>query len=242
MIKQAFDVLPEAISILSKTPLWTKDNYELFLASLKSLKDEKMIVFSRKFIFTKYEILGLRSPLIKKIIKSVAKVDNFVDFAEFIYHEEIIIVLGYFAARNDFEGVVDIISNYADCWAHTDMVKLSFKDKKAGFLRLKELVSSSKEYVVRFGFVIMLGFYIRSEEYYPQIETLILELGFHTYYIDMAIAWLLQDAYLGQPEKLLTLLSKKRLPKFIQNKAISKLRDSFRTSVADKALIVNYRI
>ena len=58
----------------------------------------------------------------------------------------------------------------------------------------------------------------------------------------MAKAWLLAEAFVKFREPTLAILQTQSLPKFIQNKAIQKIRESYRVSKADKELLLNLKI
>lgn len=68
------------------------------------------------------------------------------------------------------------------------------------------------------------------------------EANNNTYYFQMGIAWLISFGMVKFKDKTYKLLEKRTLPKFTQNKAISKCRDSFRISLEDKEKLTKYRI
>ena len=61
------------------------------------------------------------------------------------------------------------------------------------------------------------------------------------YYIDMAIAWLISVAYVKFPGQTEALLKDNELNDFTQNKAIQKIRESYRVSREDKTRLLRYR-
>ena len=62
------------------------------------------------------------------------------------------------------------------------------------------------------------------------------------YYVQMGAAWAIAEMFIKQREITLAFLASKRATKFIQNKAISKIRDSFRVSKAEKDALLKYKI
>ena len=62
------------------------------------------------------------------------------------------------------------------------------------------------------------------------------------YYVQMGAAWAIAEMFIKQREITLAFLASKRAVKFIQNKAISKIRDSFRVSKAEKDALLKYKI
>ena len=72
---------------------WTKETYQEYINYLISLKEEKYKEFNQKLITSKYEILGIRLPIIRKIAKQISKT-NYKDFLKYTkskYYEEVMI-------------------------------------------------------------------------------------------------------------------------------------------------------
>ena len=46
---------------------WTKNNYEKFLKYLVSISDEKTKVFNERIFATKYEVLGIKVPVLRTL-------------------------------------------------------------------------------------------------------------------------------------------------------------------------------
>ena len=82
--------------------------------------------------------------------------------------------------------------------------------------------------------------YLESE-YIDKIYKMCEEANNNTYYFQMGIAWLISFGMVKFKDKTYKLLEKRTLPKFTQNKAISKCRDSFRISLEDKEKLTKYR-
>lgn len=65
------------------------------------------------------------------------------------------------------------------------------------------------------------------------------------YYVMMAEAWLLAEAFVVQRAATLDFLresyAQEILPKFVQNKAIQKIRESYRVSASDKAMLLTLK-
>lgn len=58
----------------------------------------------------------------------------------------------------------------------------------------------------------------------------------------MAISWLISVCFVKFRTDTLELIKSKNLPVFVQNKAISKIRDSYRVANKDKELVKKYLI
>ena len=122
---------------------------------------------------------------------------------------------------------------YNTKWAINDSVCANLKQfrkyQKEGFLWITKRLKSSNPWDIRFGFILLLDHYIND-----QYIDIILKLCCHTYidhyYVNMAIAWLLSFCYIKYPDKTTKIIEKIQLSKWIQNKTISKIRDSYRVS------------
>ena len=59
--------------MLDLPTIWNKDTYQEYIKYLISIKEDKYKKFHSKLCFTKYEILGIRLPIIRKIVKEISK-------------------------------------------------------------------------------------------------------------------------------------------------------------------------
>ena len=57
------------------------------------------------------------------------------------------------------------------------------------------------------------------------------------YYVKMGVAWAISIFYIKQPQLTLSLLQENNLDDFTYNKAIQKIRESFRVSKEDKEML-----
>ena len=75
--------------------IWNDQNYKIFLEYLKSLKDEKYKEFHSSLVLnSKYEMIGIRVPIMRNIAKQIAKTSNieeFLNYSQNKYYEEIMI-------------------------------------------------------------------------------------------------------------------------------------------------------
>ena len=60
---------------------WNEETYQEYVEYLKSFKDKKYKEFHERLTTTKYEILGIRVPMQRKIAKEISKGD-IVSFLE----------------------------------------------------------------------------------------------------------------------------------------------------------------
>ncbi len=227
---------------------WNRD-YNLFIEYLFNIRDIKYKEFNSKIITSKYEILGIRSPILKNMAKEIFKGDyaSFLVMEDYRYYEIIMLkglVLGLIKDISELEKYFDSYLNLIDNWALCDSFCASLKivnKNKEYFLNIIDgLINSKEEYRVRVGLVLLLDFYVE-EKYLDYIFLGINKTTSNLYYINMARAWLLCECFIKYQDYTLNYLDNNELDKFTINKAISKIRDSFRVEKEKKEDILKYK-
>ena len=218
---------------------WTKERYDQFVKYLINLKDEKNKAFEERIINTKYEILGLKTPIIRMIAKDISKTDieGFLKLVNDKYYEEVMIhgiLLSYIKDENKFIDYLNKFIDKIDCWSICDSCISSYKIFKTGDFSsyAYSLLLDSREYHIRVGYIILLDYYV-DDEHIDDIITMCAKESSY-YYVNMAIAWLLSVCFVKYKEKVLDLLKSKKLSTFVHNKTISKIRESNKVSKEDK--------
>ncbi len=218
---------------------WNKERYDKFVKYLISLKDEKNKEFEERIITTKYEILGLKTPVIRMIAKDISKtnIDDFLKYSNDKYYEEVMlqgILLSYIKDETKFIEYLNKFIDKIDCWSICDSCVTSYKIFKKGDFSSYAyyLLLDSREYHIRVGYVILLNYYV-DDEHIDDILTMCTKESSY-YYVNMAIAWLLSVCFIKYKEKVLELLKSKKLSIFVHNKTISKIRESNKVSKEDK--------
>jgi len=215
----------------------------LFTKKLLSLKDEKYREFSEKLIpDTKKEIIGVRAPLLKGLVKEC---ENPLIIKEFfqethLYHEEFLLhglLIGTIKEINEtlllINDFVNQIDNWAVCDSTVSALKIFKKHPNQAFDFAKKCISSSHPYVIRFGIVTLLDYFL-DENFSKEVISLVENLTFEHYYVNMAIAWFFSVALVKQYESTINTIVEKRLAKFVHNKSIQKAIESFRISKEKK--------
>ena len=221
--------------------LWTKELYQEYVKYLISLKDEKNKIFSEKLIFTKNEILGIKLPILRDIGKKISKGDykSFLKFNKYKYHEEGVIrsfVIAYSKDLEVLDEYLDECDKYIDNWSSCDSLTTSLKHIKKHdefFDKFKTFAASNSEYKVRVGITGMLFNYV-DDNHIDEILESIDSVKLDTYYVNMAVAWLLNVCFIKQRSKTSEYLKHTKVNNFTFNKFISKCNDSFRVSKEDK--------
>lgn len=223
------------------------------LKTLNELKDESYAAFSRKLVpDTSYPILGVRVPKLKAFAKELIKDDDlstkFLN-GEHVYYEEYFLhalVVAYkfkelnvtLERLNEFLPSVD---NWAICDSLSAALKIFKKDSKIVFDCVKVWLKSNKPYVIRFGVVVLLLYYL-DKNFTKEVFELIKNVKSDNYYVNMAIAWLISVALVKQYENTIELIENKVFPAFIHNKAIQKAVESFRISKERKSYLKTLKI
>lgn len=228
---------------------WTKENYEEFRSYLKKNQDVSYQKFQEKLVQTKYEILGIRIPVNRRIAKEIAKSDvaSFLKVTKHKYHEEIMIEGFVIANLKEKETLVkylphyiDLIDNWEICDGFCASLKIVKQDKPFWFSYFKEFVKAKEVFKIRVALVIFLNYFI-SLDYLEEIFSLIEEITVDSYYVNMAIAWLLCECFIQYKEETLAYLLKSRINTFTFNKTISKIKESFRVKQEDKEFVESLR-
>ena len=226
---------------------WNQNTYSKFIQYLKSIGDNSTKEFNEKILNTNYEILGIKTPVLKTIAKDISKTNiyDFLALCGSTYYEEVMIhgfILSYIEDPNVFLNYFYDFLQYIDSWGICDSCVSYFKImKKEDFSDVAySLILDSREFYVRVGYIILLNYYI-DEDHIENILSLSMKESDY-YYVNMAIAWLLSVCFVKFRLNVLELLKSKKLNVFVQNKTISKIRDSFRISQSDKDLVKKYII
>lgn len=228
---------------------WTKKDYQEFVKYLKTLQDIKYMKFSRKLTYSKYQIIGIKLPNLREIAKEILKGNfrSYLEVSQNNYLEETFIegILISKLPKEEFLNVIDNFILKIDDWSICDTfcsnLKFIKKDLDFYFNYFKKYLNTNKEFSIRTTLIIYKCYYIK-DKYIDEIIKLITNITSNDYYVLMGISWLLQEIYLHYPKKVIKILQEKKLNKFIINKTISKICDSYRVTKEDKELIKKYRI
>ncbi len=228
---------------------WDKNKYLEYVNYLIKIKEEKYREFNLKIVFTNYKMLGIRLPILRKIAKDIYNNDykSFLDIAEFNYYEEVMIYLLVIAFIKEidllmiyFDKAVGLMDNWALCDSFCGSLKIIDKNKEYFLKVIDDLLKSKKTYKIRVGLVLLLNYYVK-EEYLKIIFNYLDNIKSDEYYVNMAKAWLLAEIFIKYQDHALKYLKNNKLDNFTINKAISKIRDSYRVEKKVKEQILQYK-
>lgn len=230
---------------------WNKESYHEFIIYLKSLQDPKYLEFHSKLLNDNINLIGIKTPILKKMAKEISKGDylDFIKCNNHNFYEEIIIhglIIGY--VKEPFDDILCMLNEflkYNTNWAINDIVcanlKIFKKNIDDGYNYILKLIESDKPFDKRFGIVLLLDFYI-NDKYIDKILDLTKNICDDNYYVKMAVAWLISICYIKYPAKTIILLKKKRLNDWIHNKAIQKIIESTRIDKEQKEALRTLKI
>ena len=221
---------------------------EEITAKLYDLTEEDFRVFNSKLLPGVTRILGVCLPAMRKLAKKTAKGD-FRSYLEEAHekitadsiHEEIMmqgLVIGYAKMERDeyrkyLDEFVPKISNWSVCDSCVNGFKFMRNDPEYWFDYLKIYRDSKEEFELRFMIAAMMNHFV-DEDHIDEILSICNEIHHDGYYVKMAVAWTLQVCYVKFPEKTSRLLENNGMDDFTHNKAIQKIRESYRVSREEK--------
>ena len=229
---------------------WDKDKYNSFIELLKSLQDIKYKNFNESLVLnSKYDMIGIKIPVMRDIAKTISKgnIISFLENSENNYYEEIMIqglTISYIKDENVFNKYfnkhVKKIDNWALCDSFCSSIKIIRNFEEKYFELASKMALNEKEFISRVGIVIILNYFV-NEKNIETIFNILNEIKSDKFYINMAEAWLICEMYTKFKDKTLEFLKNNNLNSFTQNKAISKIRDSYRVSKEEKEYLKNYK-
>lgn len=221
----------------------SKNSYQMFLNQLYELScGEKFVSFQQKIINTKKTIVGVKTPVLRKLAKEIFRSNHdwlFENGENDIFEE--VIVKGLVAGMHkDCDFAVSKLNEILPCfdsWAETDTICSSFAFFKGNeeklFSYFSSLCESEKEFVCRFGVVCLMKYFL-DESHISNTFKALDKVKCDKYYVNMAISWLICEALTKKPqnavENMQKIIKNHHFNSNIINKAIQKCCDSFRFS------------
>lgn len=223
--------------------------YKDLIKYLNDNKDLKYKEFNKKIVNTNYEMIGVRTPILKSLAKTIQKEDceSFLQSVTSNTYEEVLlegIVISNFKDAKKLYNLINKFIEKIDNWAICDLVCSNMKILNKNIHIAEKLVSdninSDNPWRVRFAFVIMLN-YLIDKEHLKQIFNYIENDKNDFYYIMMAKAWLISMCFIKYKQETHEYLKTTKIDNITYNKAISKICDSYKVSEKDKILLKNMK-
>lgn len=224
---------------------------QLLREKLIEHSEEKYRQFHMSLVPGLDNMLGVRMPKVRELAKWAAKQKWQSEWDELTgnYYEELMIkglLIGYGKLereeRTDYlQRYVPLINSWGICDCCCSTWKFMKNDSEYWFSFLKSYLHSDHEFEVRFAVVSMLDHFI-NEKYLERIFQSFDEIKHDGYYVKMAIAWAVSICYIKFPKQTWEYLEMKTLDDFTHNKAIQKIRESYRVSKEEKAQLLALKV
>lgn len=220
---------------------------------LFALKDENYRRFHAKLIpdIPIDNIIGVRTPVLRKYAKEVAKLPEtniFLESLPHIYYEEnnlhgALLSLLYPKDIIAFMEQLERFLPYVDNWATCDMLSPKIFKKHLSYVyeRVQKWLQSDAVYTIRFGIVTLLGFYL-DDAFEPEMLQLVANVRSEEYYVNMAVAWYFSMALVKQYDATLPYIQNRVLEPWKHNKSIQKAIESRRIPQETKAYLRGLKI
>ena len=217
-------------------------DYEALVLTLKENSNRAYDEFNNTIINSKVATIGCSLPFMRKLAKSFS-VDEVENFPTHVFYE-VDLLRGIVVSKSKlpFEeksvhllGFAKTIENWAVCDCST--VKVGKAENEKYFQFFCGLLPNEQPFVCRYGVVNLLSNYLDDghiERVFAALET-VTQWGH--YYVDMAVAWLVATAMAKCRNVTVAYMEgrgRQVLNKFAYNKALQKMRESYRVTAEDK--------
>lgn len=206
--------------------------------ALFALQDFAYRDFQSKLIpdYDQERIIGVRTPALRKLAKSLAKNPRIGEFLTELPHR-------YYEENNlhsflipciaaDFDEAMEMTEKflpYLDNWAVCDgfRVKQFLQDKDRFYEKTLIWMRDDRPYIVRYGVVSQLTCFL-DDDFRAEGLNAVARICSSAYYVNMAVAWYFSFALIKQYDATIPYFTDRRLKKWIHNKALQKAIESRR--------------
>ena len=219
---------------------------------LFELQDLKYRDFHAKLVpgMNVNDIIGVRTPELRKFAKQLAKDERVGDFLAVLPHR-------YLDEMNLHGFIISELKDYNECleeierflpyvnnWATCDLLSpKAFKQKKNRVRLIEDIkrwMASDEPFIIRFGIEMLMSFYL-DEDFKPEYLKWVSDIRHEHYYVKMMVAWYFATALAKQWESTLPYIVESTLEKWTHNKAIQKAVESYRMTPEQKILLKSFK-
>ena len=218
--------------------------------------DDEYREFNRRIVATGREMLGVRTPALRKFARELAAGPRAMEYLwegvgpDPLYEQVMLygMVLAARARKMPLEEVftrLERLIPYFDSWAHVDVIISDFKlfrhHRDEVFARFAPLKHHAGEFEKRTFVILHMDYGLDADRIDTTLEQLA-EVPQGQYYVDMAIAWALSVALVKHYDRTELLLRRPVFSRFVHNKAIQKARESFRITPEQKEHLKSLKV
>ncbi len=228
---------------------WRASDKTEFLNYLNTFsKGKEKGEWEKRIVNTSLPCIAVPSTEVDRIAREIFRGNykSFLDLWIWENHTTTLIFGKIISKIKDFEEQTKYLISYskkADNWSTIDTLKFKFTSKNIPqYLSLaSKLISSTHTFTRRLALIILLkltSVIDCTDTIFPILDSLKSE---QEYYVNMAGAWLLCECMTRFRDKTLSYYAHNTTNAFIINKSISKCRDSFRITPADKEYLIKFK-
>lgn len=208
---------------------------------LFKLQDKEYQKLQYKIIPNVDNIIGVRTPELRKLAKQLIKENNYKSFLKNLphkYFDENQLHAFIISEISDYDECIKYISEflpYIDNWATCDQMspKILKKHKEELIKYIKLWIKSKKTYTIRFGIGMLMKYFL-DENFNKTYLELVSKIISNEYYVNMMIAWFFATALAKQYEETIKYIENKNLDIWVHNKTIQKAIESYRIKESQK--------
>lgn len=217
--------------------------------NLEKYIDPSYREFNSKLIPGVENVLGIRIPVLRNIVKEMSEEERevFLNSIPHNYHEENIMHMINITEEKDFDKAKEMLLNflpYVDNWQVSDVgIPKSFKstkDREKLLEFVKILISKEATYFKRYGIFILMKLFL-GDFYNSEVLDMVANIKSEEYYVNMMRAWFFQEAMVKRYDDSIKYLEEKKLDRFTHLKTISKCVDSRKIDEKTKLYLKSLR-
>ena len=210
---------------------------------LFELQDKDYALFHSKLIPTvpPEKIIGVRTPEIRKLAKTIYKENSYATFLKELPHEFydenmlhgllISEIKSYDNCISELEKFLPYVDNWAVC--DTMSPKVFRNNRELLLSKIREWTASEHTYTCRFGIEMLMSHFL-DENFKAEYNEIPAAVRSEEYYVNMMVAWYFATALAKQWEDTLPYLLNRRLDQWTHNKTIQKAIESYRITPEQK--------
>ena len=217
--------------------------------NLEKYIDPSYREFNSKLIPGVENVLGIRIPVLRNIVKEMSEEERevFLNSLPHRWHEENIMHMIIITEEKNFDKAKEMLLNflpYVDNWQVSDVgIPKSFKstkDREDLLNFVKILISKEGTYFKRYGISILMKLFL-DDFYNSEVLDMVANIKSEEYYVNMMRAWFFQEAMVKRYGDAIKYLEEKKLDRFTHLKTISKCVDSRKIDEKTKLYLKSLR-
>lgn len=194
-------------------------------------------------------ILGVRTPLLRKMAKKLAKREDvhiFLQDLPHLYFEENQLHAFVAGEEKEWDSCLEQVETflpYLNNWATCDQFspKVFRKEPERLLPEIERWVASDHVYTIRFGIGMLMRHFLQ-DNFQERYLDWVAQIRSEEYYVRMMVAWYFATALAEQYEASLPVIEQKKLDVWTHNKAIQKAVESYRITPEQKTYLRTLKI